>query len=137
MFDFLSSQVMSCARFYFSSGSGDDFFIPLVIGIVVLLLVVLVFWAVTADMPDARKTRDNNKPLQTLKGAKIVEKKQTQEYGALQYAVDFGAGNRIVLYAFEDGLKNLVVGDIVDLTYRGDTLKSYQFSQQEETGAAE
>lgn len=140
MFDFLSSRVMSCASFYFSTGSWDKEDLTVVLGIscVIALVISLIVVGVIFNVRHNRSSRDDNKPLQTIKGAKIMEKKETQEIGGpMQYTVDFGARNRIVLYAFEDALRNLVVGDIVDITYRGDTLKSYQFPRLDEETSSE
>ena len=98
-----------------------------------MLILSLIFFLVARNYAKNRQNKDQDKPLQTLQRARVVEKKPSEStYAPTTYTFDLRENGRVVLLAYKPELQKLVVGDIVDLTYRGETVESYQFSGQNE-----
>lgn len=130
--DFFSHLArLACARIYISSGSADDMLVPFILVLSGLFVFALIFFLVALSYAKRRKNKDQDKPFQTLQGAKVVEKKDTEaSYAPICYTFDLREGGRIALKAYQPELRNLVVGDVVDLSFRGETMESCRFSGQ-------
>lgn len=122
---------LACAGIYISTSSDDEFLVPFIIVLVSMLIASMIFLMIAFRYAKNRQNKDQGKPLQAIQGAKVVEKKDGEgTFVPTKYTLDLREGGRIVLQAYQPELKKLVVGDTVDVTYRGETMESCQFSGQ-------
>ena len=123
----------TCASVYVFSDSDDELMVPIIIGLITMLALSLIFFLVARNYAKNRQNKDQDKPLQALQRARVVEKKSSESaYAPTTYTFDLHENGRVILLAYKPELQKLVLGDIVDLSYRGETMESYQFSSQNE-----
>lgn len=121
----------ACAGIYISTSSDDEFLVPFIIVLFSMLIAAIIFFMCALRYAKNRQNKDQDKPLQTIQGAKVVEKKDSEgTFAPAKYTLDLPKGGRIVLLAYQPELKKLVVGDVGDVTYRGETMESFQFFDQ-------
>ena len=127
---FLNQASRLICTIYISSRSSDEYLVPVIVGLITMSIMSIVFLIIARNYAKSRQYQDKDKPLQAIQGAKVVEKKDGEGYAATKYTLDLREGGRIVLQAYQPELKKLVLGDIVDITYRGETMESVQFSSR-------
>lgn len=130
MESFIGINYLIIMSIYFYTGSGDEYAVPFIITLFSLLTFSVIFCIAAIRHAKNRQYKDKHKSLQNIHNAKIVEKKTNDYvYAPTEYIVEFENGNRILLKAYKDNLKKLVVGDVVNLYYRGETMEDYDQSK--------
>lgn len=121
----------ACAGIYISTSSDDEVLIPFIIALFSMLIAAIIFFMCALRYAKNRQNKGQDKPLQTIQGAKVVEKKDSEgTLAPAKYTLDLREGGRIVLLAYQPELKKLVVGDVGDVIYRGETMENFQFFGQ-------